>query len=131
MARLTERLDMAERALEAFAEITPPPSDDPVARDAAILRFIFAFEATLAAARQYLREAELEERSSPAACIRASRANGLLDDTDADALMALAADRNRAVDVYSEDLARALAARLDGHAGLLGRWFDAISAAAR
>lgn len=131
MAQLSERLQTADQALTAFEELIPLAAHDPIRRDAAILRFIFACEACFAAARQYLRETELEERSSPAACIRASRANGLLSEADAEALIALAGDRNRAVHVYSEELAQALTERLPDHAVLLRRWLDALKFAAR
>jgi predicted nucleotidyltransferase len=54
---------------------------------------------------------ERERRASPGAVIRASRAGGLVADKTAEALLALAEDRNRAVQVYYKELAQALARR--------------------
>lgn len=126
MAYLTARLENAARSLAAFDESLDASPDQTRLRDAAILRFILAFEATLTAVRQYLKEVEFEERSSPGACIRASRANGLVGDTEAEALLAMAQDRNRAVHAYDEAMARALFERLPGHAQVLRRWLDAV-----
>jgi hypothetical protein len=78
MAELTARLDAAEQAIDRLAELTADVPSDPVRRDAAILRFVFAFETTFAAARHYLHEIELVSQASPAGCIRACRASGLI-----------------------------------------------------
>jgi uncharacterized protein YutE (UPF0331/DUF86 family) len=130
MADLTQRLDTAAQALDAFDALLPAGDRSEVERDAAIHRFVIAFEAVFAAVRHHLREAELEERSSPGACIRASRAAGLIDAPVAETLIALTKDRNLAVHTYNEDMARALAARLPDHARLLRRWFDGLKVAA-
>ncbi len=68
----------------------------------------------------------MEERGSPVACIRASRALGLVSEADAEALLGLAQDRNRALHVYSEALAQALFDRLPDHAATLRRWIAAV-----
>lgn len=129
MAALKAKLQTAAKAIAALDELVPVDLDDAIGRDAAIHRFILAFEAIFATARQYLREAELEERSSPGACIRASRSAGLIDDAAAEALIALTKDRNLAVHVYDEAMARALAGRLADHARTLHRWLDGVRAA--
>jgi uncharacterized protein YutE (UPF0331/DUF86 family) len=131
MAALNPRLDTAGQALDALDALLPAHDRSEVERDAAIHRFVIAFEAVFAAVRHYLREAELEERSSPGACIRASRTAGLIDERTAEALIALTKDRNLAVHTYNEAMARALATRLPDHTGLLRRWFDGVQAAAR
>lgn len=131
MADLNDRLQSARRALAAFEALLGGSAPaDPVRRDAAILRFIFAFESSVAAVRHYLREVELEERGSPGACIRASRGAGLVRDEEAEALLAAAQDRNRAVHVYDEAMAQALFDRLAGHAAVMRRWMEAVAARA-
>ncbi len=128
MADLRERIASARDALARFDELAYCTSPDTIKRDAAILRFIFAFESVFAAVRHYLQEIELASHASPGACIRASRANGLLTDDQAEALLQSAQDRNRAVHVYDEQTATAMQHRLGKHATMLTAWLAQVEA---
>lgn len=130
MAALAERIESARRAMAAFEELLDGGTPDAIRRDAVTLRFVFAFEAVLSAARQFLKDIELEQRSTTGACIRASQAAGLVSEEDAEVLLAVAQDRNRAVHVYSEAMAQALLERLPAHAAVLRGWLEAMAARA-
>ncbi len=104
------------------------PRSDPsdVVRDAAIQRFEYSFEAAWKAAQTYLAEVEGLVVASPRAAIRGSFQVGVLDEKGTGAALAMVDDRNLTVHTYNEALARAIFARLAGHAEALGGWLDAL-----
>ena len=119
------KLAAAGRTLATLEELLPPRTS--VERDAAIQRFEYTFEATWKAAQAYLREVEGLEAGSPKRVVRESRAVGLLDDGEAARALDMTDDRNLTAHTYHEEVAVAIAARLEGHARLLRGWLAAMN----
>lgn len=124
MDRLSERLELAAKALGTLREVAADSYDDAVRRDAAIQRFEYTFEATWKAAKLFQLEVEGVEVGSPKAAVRAAFQVGLLTEEEAERALGLVDDRNLTVHTYNEELARTLASRLPGHAELMGAWLD-------
>ncbi len=96
------------------------------ARDGAILRLIYSFEAVWKACQQLLGEREGVEVASPNGTIRAARRLGWLSDEDAQAAIRVGRDRNVAVQMYRGEIGAEIAQRLAAHAALLRRWLTAL-----
>lgn len=126
MERLTHRLMLARRALLSLQELSGLTSPSPIERDAAIQRFEYTVEAGWKAARGVLADHFGLELASPKPVVRACAQNGLLSEADARAAMDMIDDRNLTSHTYNEELAIAIFSRLDNHAGVLGRWLDAL-----
>lgn len=129
MDRLAERLNDAARAQEALGELIGDarPRRSARDRDALLLRFLLAAEATWKAAQLYLRSVHGVEEGSPKGCVRASLQAALLGPQDADAAMELIDDRNLVVHTYREPLADQIAARIPRHARVLEHWLARMS----
>jgi nucleotidyltransferase substrate binding protein (TIGR01987 family) len=125
--RLKQRLEMARRALTTLSELSDLAAPNDVERDAAIQRFGYTFEAMWKAVQRHLYVHEGRAEGSPKGTIRACREVGIMSDADASAALAMADDRNLTVHTHNEALAKALYARLGGHARLLDRWLTAMS----
>ena len=128
MERLTQRLATARTALATLNELLRKSALSKVERDAAIQRFEYTFEATWKAAQLYLREVEGLEVGSPKRAARAALQVGLFDAAHTHELLAMVDDRNLTVHTYNEQLAEEIASRLSGHAQLLQRWLDQMTA---
>lgn len=126
MDRLTERLDMAGKALKSLKELAVDAHADPIQRDAAIKRFELAFEAVWKAAQRLAQDAGKGPTGSPRSCIRWCREDGVLSEEDAEGALKLVGDRNLATHTYALKLAIELDGRLPGHAALLERWLAAL-----
>lgn len=127
MERLRERVALAGKALETLKELAGLGAPSAVERDAAIQRFQYTFESVWKLAQRYLRIQEGIEAGSPKASIRRSRDVGLLSDTEAEAALAMADDRNQTVHTYNEAVAVAIFGRLSGHLRVLETWHDTIA----
>ena len=128
MERLTQRLATARTALATLNELLRKSTLSKVERDAAIQRFEYTFEATWKAAQLYLREVEGLEVGSPKRAARAALQVGFFDAAHTRELLAMVDDRNLTVHTYNEQLAQEIASRLSGHARLLQRWLDQMTA---
>jgi nucleotidyltransferase substrate binding protein (TIGR01987 family) len=126
MDRLTQRLQMARRALTTLQELTPIESPTLIERDAAIQRFEYSTEACWKAAQSALSIEFGLELASPKSVIRASAQNALLTEADARLAMDLVDDRNLTSHTYNEALAKAIWSRLPTHLAVLQRWMDAL-----
>ena len=126
MAGLTRRLTQAEAALATLEEAIGKTPLSLMERDGAVLRLIYTFEAVWKACQAALAEYEAIEVGSPTTAIRAARRIGWLSDTDADAAVKIAGDRNLAVHMYRREIGEEIAARLPAHAALLRRWLEAM-----
>ena len=126
MDRLTDRIQVARRAVDSFREVSGSPFPSTLYRDGAIKRFELAFETVWKASQRYVQDAGREPAGSPKSCIRACREDGILNEADAEAALNMVGDRNLAIHTYAEPLAVALAGRLAGHAVLLDRWLAAL-----
>jgi uncharacterized protein YutE (UPF0331/DUF86 family) len=126
MAEVAGRIDEAEAALATLDEAVPDASSSLMARDSAILRLIYTFEAVWKACQHLLAERENLEVASPNGAIRAARRLGWLSDDDARAATLIAQDRNLAVHMYRGRIGEDIEERLAGHAAVLHRWLDAL-----
>jgi len=122
VARLKERLAVAERALRRLEEVLQQGAEDAVVRDAATLRFALGFEAVWKAAQRYLREVEGVHVASPKAVVRACAQVGVLKEEDARLALTMVDHRNLTSHTYNEALAKEIDAALGGYARLLRRW---------
>ena len=126
MDRLTQRLQMALRALATLQELTRIASPTLVERDAAIQRFEYSTEACWKAAQSVLSLQFGLALASPKSVIRASVQNALLTEADARLAMDLVDDRNLTSHTYNEELAQAIWSRLPTHLSVLQRWMTAL-----
>jgi nucleotidyltransferase substrate binding protein (TIGR01987 family) len=131
MDRLTERFDVAKRALATLVELPLDGTPTKVERDAAIQRFEYTFEAVWKAAQLYLREVEGLEIGSPKGSVRACLEVNVLSEDEARGGLEMADDRNRTVHTYAEPVAAAVFANLSAHARLMDRWLAEMTARAR
>ncbi|MCL5055388.1 MAG: nucleotidyltransferase substrate binding protein [Firmicutes bacterium] len=125
MERLKERLVIAKRALDSFKEILETPYS-VMARDAAIQRFEYTFEAVWKAAQIYLREMEAIESFSPKGVIRFSWKIQILSQEDSRVAMEMANQRNLTVHTYNESLAESIYARLPDYLQVMRNWISNI-----
>ncbi|MGE4578578.1 MAG: HI0074 family nucleotidyltransferase substrate-binding subunit [Desulfuromonadales bacterium] len=124
MDRLTERLEVADKALGTLLELPLGDAVDNIVRDAAIQRFEYTFEAVWKAAQLYLREKEGLEQGSPKGVVRACLQVGLLTDAQARLALELVDDRNLTVHTYNEELAQRIFSHLKNYAGLMSDWLE-------
>jgi len=124
--RLTERLDVARRALATFREALQEPKT-PLSRDASIQRFEYTYEAVWKAAQMYLRVGENLELASPSSVTRACFKSALLNEQQSRTAMSMARDRNLTVHTYNEKLAEQIYSRLPAYAGLMEHWLAAMA----
>lgn len=128
MGRLSERLDVARRALGTLDELTNRTTLTAVERDALLQRFEYSFEAVWKAAQRFLSEIEGIDVGSPNAAIRASLRVALLDEQKTRDALVMVRDRNLTVHTYDERLANEIAARIPGHTHVLRAWVAAMTA---
>jgi nucleotidyltransferase substrate binding protein (TIGR01987 family) len=124
MDRLKERLAIAATAHGTFHRALEADLSQANARDVAILRFAYTFEAVVKTAQLFLANAEGLDLAGPKSIVRASFRAGLLDEGQADRALRMVNDRNLVVHTYNEKLAVELASRLHGHAAVLRAWLD-------
>jgi hypothetical protein len=125
--RLTDRIEQAGRALATLETLARIPAPSPVERDAAILRFVYAFDTVIKATRLFLKNREGLDAGSPKAVFRAGLTVGLVSIEEAETGLRMTDDRNLTVHTYNEALAVALFARIGDHAVLLRRLLGAVA----
>lgn len=126
MARLTERIGTARRALATLEELAGEP-EGKIVRDAAIQRFEYSFETVWKAAQAVLRERFGVELASPKPVVRASFENGLLTEDEAREALAMVDHRNLTAHTYNEALADEIHAAIPGYRRLLRAWIERLS----
>jgi nucleotidyltransferase substrate binding protein (TIGR01987 family) len=126
MARVTQRLDIAQRALATLDELSGLASDK-VLRDASIQRFEYSFEAAWKAAQAVLLERYGVQANSPKPVIRACFENGLLTEAETRSALAMVDHRNLTAHTYNETLADEIFAALPGYRVLMHAWLDALA----
>lgn len=131
METLRLRLEEARRAFDAFTEAVTLRDPAPLARDAAIMRFVFTTEAVWKAARQLLDAIDGIDVGSPKGAIRALRRIGVLADDEAERAIKMIELRNLVVHVYKEQMAIAVWEQLPAFEPLLRSWLAAMEARAR
>jgi len=127
MDRLTERLDVARRALSTLEELPLDGVPTKVERDAAIQRFEYTFEAVWKTAQLYLREVEGLEIGSPKGAVRACLQVNVLNEDEVRRALEMVDDRNRTVHTYAEPVAVRVFSNLAAYAHLMDRWLAVMS----
>ena len=125
MERLNQRLETTQKALDTLRKALTMEKSE-IARDAAIQRFEYTFEAVWKAAQRFLRKQEGIEEGSPKGVIRSSFRVGLLDEKQARLAMEMADDRNLTVHTYNEELAEKIYSRLPGYSELVASWLQTM-----
>lgn len=121
MDRLSQRIQIARRALATLQELTLINSPTLVERDAAIQRFEYSTEACWKAAQSVVSIQFGLELASPKSVIRACAQNAVLTEADSRLAMELIDDRNLTSHTYNEALAQAIWSRLPTHLSVLQR----------
>ena len=128
MERLTERFQVARKALASFREALAAPATE-LNRDASIQRFEYTHEAVWKAAQMYLRTRENLELASPMAVIRACFQSGILTEEQSRLAVDMARDRNLTVHTYNEELALRIYSHLPSYSELMDIWLTAMESA--
>jgi nucleotidyltransferase substrate binding protein (TIGR01987 family) len=127
MARLTERIGTARRAVASLRELAEKSSLTIVERDAMLQRFEYSVEAVWKAVQLHLREQEGLDVGSPKGVARASLQTGILNEAQSHKALEMIEDRNLTVHTYEEALAQQIAARVPVYARLLSSWIEAVA----
>lgn len=130
MDRLTERLQIAKKALDSLTEALEFKGDDSISkllRDASIQRFEYTLESTWKLAQLYLRSHEGIEHASPKSVIRSCFQVKLLDESQTNLALTMMTDRNLTVHTYNEDLANQIYAKIPQYKSLLALLIENIS----
>ena len=126
MARLEERMALAEKVLARLQKLVAQKELSDVERDALIQRFKFCFEIMWKCAKDYLLAEEGMALASPKKIIRASCEIGLLDEEQTVMALIMADDCNVIVHTYDGDLAREMAKKIITYAGILQYWYSRL-----
>lgn len=129
MDRLTQRLEIAARALTTLDEILTSKTPDKIVRDAGIQRFEYSFEAVWKAAQAVLREKYGLPLGSPKPVVRACFENALLTEEQARSALAMVDHRNLTAHTYNEQLADEIFSALPGYAKLMRAWLARLAVA--
>jgi len=127
--RLTQRLEIAARALTTLDEILTSKTPDKIVRDAGIQRFEYSFEAVWKAAQAVLREKYGLPLGSPKPVVRACFENALLTEEQARSALAMVDHRNLTAHTYNEQLADEIFSALPGYAKLMRAWLARLAVA--
>ncbi|OHC69690.1 MAG: hypothetical protein A2045_10900 [Rhodocyclales bacterium GWA2_65_20] len=127
MDRVTQRLDLAGKALATLFELAGEPYSKLV-RDASIQRFEYSFEAVWKAAQLVLRIRYGMELGAPKPIIRACFENGILDETQTRLALAMTDHRNLTSHTYNEVLAEEIFAAIPAYRELMAAWLTNLAA---
>ena len=110
MERITERYELAVRALAKFHELASRQNLTEIERDALIQRFEFTFELTWKCAKVR----------------RSCREVGVLSDEETEQALKMADDRNLTTHTYDESFIKSLLQRLPVYDTVLHHWLDRL-----
>ena len=127
MDRLTQRIDLAGKALATLFELAGEPASKLV-RDAAIQRFEYSFEAIWKTAQLVLRTRYGVELGAPKPIIRACFENGILDEAQTRLALAMTDHRNLTSHTYNEALADEIFATIPVYRDLMAAWLKELAA---
>lgn len=126
MERITERYELAIRALTKFHELVSRPNLTEIERDALIQRFEFTFELIWKCAKEYLYVQEGIDAASPKKVIRSCREVGVLSDAETEQALKMVDDRNLTTHIYDESFIESLLQRLPAYDTVLHNWLQQI-----
>lgn len=119
MERLSERLDVAQKALKTLQQALAETETTVILRDAAIQRFEYTFEAVWKAGQEFLRAHEGLDVGSPKGTIRGLFQTGHLSERQAKLGLRMVDDRNLTSHTYSEGLSEQIFKELPKYAALM------------
>lgn len=122
MERITERYELAIRALAKFHELASRQNLTEIERDALIQRFEFTWKC----AKEYLYIQEGIDAASPKKVIRSCREVGVLSDVETEQALKMADDRNLITHIYDESFIESLLRRLPVYDAVLHNWLDRL-----
>lgn len=126
MARLTQRIEVARRALGTLDELAGQTANK-ILRDASIQRFEYSFEALWKAAQSALVDRFGVQANSPKPVIRACFENGLLTEAETRLALTMVDHRNLTSHTYNEALADEIFGALPDYRVLMHAWLDALA----
>jgi len=126
MERLTQRIEIAKKALISLKELVDDLSNSTVQRDATIQRFEYSFEAVWKAAKQYLSDIEGLELGSPKSVIRGCFQTNTLTQAQTQLALTMTDDRNLTSHTYNESLAEEIYAKIPNYQKLMSEWLNAL-----
>lgn len=122
MERITERYELAVRALTKFHELAHRQDLTEIERDALIQRFEFTFELVWKCAKEYLYTQEGIDVASPKKVIRSCREIGILGESDTELALKMVDDRNLTTHTYDESFIKSLISRFPDYDRILHSW---------
>ena len=122
MERITERYELAVRALAKFHELAYRQDLTEIERDALIQRFEFTFELVWKCAKEYLYTQEGIDVASPKKVIRSCREIGILSESDTELALKMVDDRNLTTHTYDESFIKSLISRFPDYDRILHSW---------
>lgn len=129
MDRVTQRIEVARKALATLLELSGESGVSAIVRDASIQRFEHSFEATWKAAQLVLRVRFGVELGAPKPVIRACFENGILDEAQSRLALAMTDHRNLTSHTYNEALADEIFLAIPSYRELLSAWLANLAAA--
>lgn len=126
MERITERHQLAIRALAKFHELASREQLTEIERDALIQRFEFTFELVWKCAKEYLYTQEEIDAASPKKVIRSCREVGILSDDETEQALKMADDRNLTTHTYDESFVESLLLRFPVYDKILHSWLSKL-----
>lgn len=126
MERITERHQLAIRALAKFHELASREQLTEIERDALIQRFEFTFELVWKCAKEYLYTQEGIDAASPKKVIRSCREVGILSDDETEQALKMADDRNLTTYTYDESFVESLLLRFPVYDKILHSWLSKL-----
>lgn len=126
MAHVSQRIATAQRALATLEDLADEAPSN-IIRDAAIQRFEYTFEAIWKAAQAVLQARFGVDLASPKPVVRACFENGLLDEEQARAALAMVDHRNLTSHTYNEALAAEIFSAIPGYRQLLRAWLQSLA----
>lgn len=124
MERLLKKINTAKQAVLTLHEQVPAEKFSRVIRDATIQRFVYSFEATWKAAKEYLRAIEGLDVASPKGVIRNCLQAGLLEEHEVVQAFAMVDDRNMTPHTYHEGVAQGIYEHIPVYVELLDCWLE-------
>lgn len=128
MERLELRYHDALKALNTLKDILAEPFSI-IARDAAIQRFEYTFEAFWKFIREYLKEKEGVVANSPKSCFKEIFSLGLASEDETVKLQEMTDKRNETSHTYKEKVAQGIYEKLKDYSVLMGKMLSAAWAA--
>lgn len=118
MGNVEDTFKSSSKALLSLEQILSVP-EDPITRDASLLRLKYTVEAFWKMLKAYLYDHEGLECNSPKSCMRKAFEVGLMDETGTETALSMCNDRILTSHTYIESVAMVIYRRLPSYASLM------------